>query len=83
MLDRMDTVDRFIDTQKVIIDCRKVDFMDLTAIFTLDAMVERLLQHGIKVSVVTTPANKNQLVELNTAYLSESRLFTSLKSAQH
>lgn len=83
MLDRMDTVDRFIDTQKVIIDCRKVDFMDLTAIFTLDAMVERLLQHGIKVSVVTTPANKNQLMQLNTAFLSESRLFTSLKSAQH
>lgn len=83
MLDRMDAVDRFIDTHRIIFDCRKVDFMDLTAIFTLDSMVERLVRHNIDVRVVTSAMMRNQLIALNTGFLNETRLFTSLRSAQH
>lgn len=82
ILDRMETVDRYIDTHQIIIDCRKVDFMDLTAIFTLEGMVERLVEHKLDVRVVTTPMMREQLLRLNTAFLNESRLFTNVKAAQ-
>lgn len=83
MLDRIETVDKVIDTQDIIIDCRKVDFMDLTAIFALDEMVERMLQHKLRPKVVTTPSIKAQLLQLNTAYLTEAIIFTNMKSALH
>lgn len=81
MLDRIETVDKVINTQDIIIDCRKVDFMDLTAIFALDEMVERLLQHKIRPKVVTTPVIKEQLLQINTPYLKEAIIFTNMKSA--
>ena len=83
MLDRIETVDKVINTQDIIIDCRKVDFMDLTAIFALDEMVERLLQHKIRPKVVTTPTIKAQLLQINTPYLKEEIIFTNMKSAMH
>lgn len=82
VLDRMETVDRFIDTRQIIIDCRKVDYMDLTAIFGLESMVERLLHHKIEVRVVTNPVLRDQILNLNTVFLDEARLFTNLKAAQ-
>lgn len=82
MLDRMETVDQFIDTHQIIIDCRKVDFMDLTAIFALDGMVERLMHHNIKVRVVTTPMMREEILQLNAPFLVEQRLYTNMKTAQ-
>ncbi|WP_204368231.1 SulP family inorganic anion transporter [Nitrincola lacisaponensis] len=81
MLDRIETVDQVIGTRHIIIDCRKVNFMDLTAIFALDSMVEKLEQHH-QVRVVTTPALRTQLLQLNTPHLDERHLYTNLKAAQ-
>ncbi len=59
LVDRVDTV---LGTKIVVIDCTKVPFMDLSAVFALDEMVERLTANGITVHLVVNPAKKEKLM---------------------
>jgi SulP family sulfate permease len=59
LVDRVDTV---LETKTVIIDCTKVPFMDLSAVFALDEMVERLTSNGITVFLVVNPVKKEKLM---------------------
>ncbi|GAB2592613.1 SulP family inorganic anion transporter [Nitrincola alkalisediminis] len=81
MLDRIETVDKVVGTQQIIFDCRKVDFLDLTAIFTLDDMVARLHQRKIRPKVVATQEIRQQLLQMNTPNLTESIIFADMKEA--
>lgn len=82
MLDRIEKVDQVVGTHDIIFDCRKVDFLDLTAIFTLDDMAGRLNDQHIRARVVCTPEIREQLLLMNTPHLREEVIFTSMKAAQ-
>jgi len=58
----VDRVDTFLGTKSVLIDCSNVPFMDLSAVFALEEMIERLLSGNIEVSLVIDPSKKNKLI---------------------
>jgi len=57
----VDRVDAVLGTKSVVIDCSKVPFMDLSAVFALDEMVEHLTTSGISVFLVVNPVKKDKL----------------------
>lgn len=60
----VDRVDAVLGTQTVVIDCTKVPFMDLSAVFALDEMIERLSASGIDVFLVINPAKKEKFLKV-------------------
>lgn len=78
MLDRMDKVNEILDIHHIILDCRQVSFMDLSAIFALDDMVKRIQERGIGVRVIADLALQQELLHLHTANLTEAMVFTRL-----
>ncbi len=79
MVERTDSV---MGTRALIFDCRKVPFMDLTAIFALEDMVIRLNAIDIPVFVVLSPRHHNRLRTLNIPELPESILFVDFDEAE-
>ncbi len=53
-----------LDTKTVIIDCLKVPFIDITAIFTLQELLEHLQNRGIETVLLVTPAHRQKLRNL-------------------
>ena len=65
----LDRVDQIIGTRIAVFDCSRVPFMDLSAQFTLEEMIERLRSQDIEALVVVPPALHAQLQRLRAPQL--------------
>ncbi|WP_404360603.1 SulP family inorganic anion transporter [Methylotuvimicrobium sp. KM1] len=81
MLDRIEAVDSIMDTEEVILDCRRVDLMDLSAIVMLDEVVRYLQGRSMQVRVLVKSALRDQLLNAKSSSFNERILFTSLHEA--
>jgi SulP family sulfate permease len=77
----LDRVDEVIGTRAAVFDCSRVPFMDLSAQFALEDMVERLKAQSIAVFVVVPPAIHAQLLRLRAPQLPAAVLYDDLDAA--
>ncbi|MCW7754005.1 SulP family inorganic anion transporter [Desulfobotulus sp. H1] len=77
----VDEVDGVLDTKAVVFDCRKVPFIDLSAIFALEEILLRLKDSKIRTFVVLTKELRDQLVDLHDRDLPEEILFEDFEVA--
>lgn len=77
----LDRVDEVIGTRAAVFDCSRVPFMDLSAQFALEDMVERLKAQSIAVFVVVPPAIHAQLLRLRAPQLPAAILYDDLDAA--
>jgi SulP family sulfate permease len=60
----LDKVDQMLGTKIVVFNCLEVPFMDLSAVFALDEMIDKLKGKDIEVITVTLEKTKNKLLSL-------------------
>lgn len=77
----LDRVDQVIGTRVAVFDCSRVPFMDLSAQFALEEMIERLNALSIAVRVVVPPAILAQLLRLRAPQLPADILRDDLQGA--
>lgn len=77
----LDRVDEVIGTRAAVFDCSRVPFMDLSAQFALEDMVERLKAQSIAVFVVVPPTIHAQLLRLRAPQLPAEVLYDDLDAA--
>ncbi|MDO3377222.1 SulP family inorganic anion transporter [Geoalkalibacter halelectricus] len=77
----LDRVDQVMGTRAVVIDCRRVPFMDLSAQFALEDMIERLKSLNIPVVVVVQGDIRKELEKLNAPHLPPELLHETLDDA--
>lgn len=77
----LDRVDQVIGTRVAVFDCSRVPFMDLSAQFALEEMIERLKAQAIAVLVVVPPAIHAQLLRLRAPHLPAAILRDDLEKA--
>jgi SulP family sulfate permease len=65
----LDRVDKVIGTRAVVFDCTRVPFMDLSAHFALEEMVEGLRAQAIPSFIAVRPALREQIVRLDAPHL--------------
>ncbi|HRP66616.1 MAG TPA: SulP family inorganic anion transporter [Thauera sp.] len=77
----LDRVDQVIGTRVAVFDCSRVPFMDLSAQFALEEMVERLKAQSIAVFIVVPPAIQAELMRLRAPHLPAALLRSDLDAA--
>lgn len=77
----LDRVDQVIGTRVAVFDCSRVPFMDLSAQFALEEMVERLKAQSIAVFIVVPPAIEAELMRLRAPHLPAELLRSDLDAA--
>lgn len=77
----LDRVDQIMGTRAVVFDCSRVPFMDLSAEFALEEMIEGLKSQNISASVVVRPAIREQLAALQAPNLPKEIFHDDLESA--
>ena len=77
----LDRVDQVIGTRVAVFDCSRVPFMDLSAQFALEEMIERLKAQSIAALVVVPPAILEQLLRLRAPHLPAGILRDDLELA--
>ncbi len=77
----LDRVDQVMGTRGVVFDCMRVPFMDLSAEFALEEMIERLTSLRIPVRVAVPAKIREQLVRLQAPHLPPAILCEDLESA--
>lgn len=77
----LDRVDQVIGTRVAVFDCSRVPFMDLSAQFALEEMVERLKAQSIVVFIVVPPAIQTELMRLRAPHLPAELLRSDLGAA--
>jgi len=60
----VESVEKVYDVKSVIIDCSKVPFMDLSAVYALSDTLDRLRSGGTKAYLVTDDRRKQKLLDL-------------------
>jgi SulP family sulfate permease len=78
----LDRVDQVLGTRAVVFDCSRVPFMDLSAVFTLEEMIEGLKAQDIAAFVVVPPAIRAQLAALGAPSLPEHILYDDYAPAK-
>ena len=58
-------VNSILDTKTIIIDIADVPFIDITAIFSLENLIQKLQKDDIRVMIVSKEKHKNKLMKLN------------------
>lgn len=58
----LDNVDKLLGTKVIIFNCSEVPFMDLSAIFALEEMFEKLQKSGIKIILVASDQIRHKLL---------------------
>jgi SulP family sulfate permease len=77
-----DAVAKLAGTRVLVINCLKVPFMDLSAIFALGEMVERMRDARVAVLLAVTDQHRKRLLELGFgALLPEDRMYTEHEPA--
>jgi SulP family sulfate permease len=77
----LDRVDKVIGTRAVVFDCTRVPFMDLSAHFALEEMVEHLRALAIPAFVAVRPELRAQLVRLDAPHLPPAMFHDDLDAA--
>ncbi|MDX9886533.1 SulP family inorganic anion transporter [Thauera sp.] len=77
----LDRVDQVIGTRVAVFDCSRVPFMDLSAQFALEEMIERLKAQSIAALVVVPPTIFEQLLRLRAPHLPAGLLRDDLEAA--
>ncbi|TXH91476.1 SulP family inorganic anion transporter [Thauera aminoaromatica] len=77
----LDRVDQVIGTRVVVFDCSRVPFMDLSAQFALEEMIEGLQAQSIAARVVVPPEIHAQLLRLGAPQLPAAILHDELDAA--
>jgi SulP family sulfate permease len=77
----LDRVDKVIGTRAVVFDCTRVPFMDLSAHFALEEMVEHLRAMAIPAFVAVRPELRAQLVRLDAPHLPPAMFHDDLDAA--
>ena len=70
-------INSLLDTKKIIIDITNVPFIDITAIFTLKDLIEKLTDDGIEITIAAPERFKEKLLRFNHAKRFENIRFTS------
>ncbi|MEN3159208.1 SulP family inorganic anion transporter [Alkalimonas sp. NCh-2] len=80
MLDRMDKVDQVLDTHDIVLDCRGVDYMDLTAVFAIEDMLQKLQHKKLRPRLLLDDdALCQRLLALQSAVFTEQTLCMSVE----
>ena len=77
----LDRVDQVIGTRVVVFDCSRVPFMDLSAQFALEEMIEGLHAQSIAARVVVPAEIHAQLLRLGAPQLPAAILHDELETA--
>lgn len=78
----LDRVDQVLGPRAVVFDCSQVPFIDLSAVFALEQMIEGLNMQGIAAFVVVPPAIRAQLAALRAPNLPTGILFDDYAQAK-
>jgi len=71
-----------LDTKTMIIDIVDVPFMDITAMFTLLDLVERLKKEDVTIGIVLKASHKQELLKVDkTNLLGDIDLYYNIKDA--
>jgi len=71
----LDNVDKILGTKVLIFNCLDVPFIDISAIFALEEMVDRLCSNGIATILVVRPEMEEKLVKLGVAAIVSEQVF--------
>ncbi len=77
----LDRVDQVMGTRAVVIDCQRVPFMDLSAQFALEDMIERLRSLDIPAYIVVPGPIRRELEYLKAPYLPPKLFYEALEDA--
>ena len=77
----LDRADQVMETGAVVFDCTRVPFMDLSAQFALEEMIERLKDIEIPAFVAVADDQYESLARLQAPYIPPSILFRDMESA--
>ena len=70
------------DTKRVILDCKNVSFLDISAIFTLEEIIEKFRTKGLEIILVLKYRHKRKILTLDTANLFKNiKIYHSLDDA--
>ncbi|MBE0505185.1 MAG: SulP family inorganic anion transporter [Marinospirillum sp.] len=81
MLDRIEAVDAVLDTRQIILDCRKIQLLDASALLMLDEAVAHYQSRQLDVELVVRPHLRNQLLEAHLPHIHADLVFTHLDEA--
>lgn len=80
MLDRMDKVDEVMQTKDIVLDCRGVHYMDLTAVFAIEDMLLKLQQKKLRPRLLLNDdALRQRLLALQSPAFTEQAVCSSIK----
>lgn len=77
----LDRADQVMDTQAVVFDCTRVPFMDLSAQFALEEMIERLKDIDVPAFVAVPDDQYESLARLQAPHIPPAILFRDFDSA--
>ncbi len=77
----LDRADQVMETSVVVFDCTRVRFMDLSAQFALEEMIERLKDIGVPSFVAVSDEQYESLARLQAPFIPPSILFRDFDSA--
>lgn len=81
MLDRIEAVDNIMDIEEVLLDCRRVGMMDLSAIVMLDEVVRYLHERSMQVKLLVKPTLREKLLNAKGTCFNEEIIVTRLHDA--
>ena len=75
-------LDKVTSNKKVILDCKNVSFLDISAIFTLEDMIVKLKNRNIETLLVLKHAHKRQILDVDTdGSFSKNKMFFHIDDA--
>ncbi|WP_034643999.1 SulP family inorganic anion transporter [Desulfovibrio inopinatus] len=72
-----DKIDNLLGCKVIVIDCLSVPFVDISAVFALCEMMEKLLSTGIQPLIVASPVIEKRISELGCATVLGDRYITN------
>ncbi len=78
----LESANSILDKKEIIINCENVPFIDISAIFALEDMIEKFKSNGVNISLVLKPIHMNRVKKLNKINaFKEVDIYESLKQA--
>ena len=75
-------LDKISENKKVILDCKNVSFLDISAIFTLEDMIAKLKNRNIETLLILKHAHKRQIIDVDTdCSFSKNKMFFHIDDA--
>jgi sulfate permease, SulP family len=75
-------LEKIKDCKKVILDCKNVSFLDISAIFTLEEIIEKFKTRGLEIILVLKYRHKRKILTLDPTNLFKSiKIYHSLDDA--